>query len=121
MMLRSALILPLLVTGIAAFLATPPTTARTTITRHYVKLNELDEQCIENVAEYCLQAEKVLGHGDAEAAGCDVEEIEALVNQLQEQRDLLNQHVKYIDSLLHKLQSGGINNAGEPADAYIAG
>jgi hypothetical protein len=34
-----------------------------------VKLSDIDEMCIENVAEFCLEAE------------CDIEEYEALVNQ----------------------------------------
>jgi hypothetical protein len=33
------------------------------------KLSDIDEMCIENVAEFCLEAE------------CDIEEYEALVNQ----------------------------------------
>ena len=42
---------------------------------HPPELNPIDEMCVENVAEFCLHEQ------------CDVEEYEALVNQLQEQRE----------------------------------
>ena len=44
-------------------------------THHPPELNPIDEMCLENVAEFCLHEQ------------CDVEEYEALVNQLQEQRE----------------------------------
>lgn len=35
---------------------------------------------------------------------CDVEEYEALINQLSEHRDSLAEHLQYIDNLLVKLK-----------------
>ena len=49
-------------------------------------------QCIENVAEFCLNE------------ACDIEEYEALINQLQDQRDLMTEHVAKVTSLLARLQ-----------------
>lgn len=57
-----------------------------------VELNEVDEMCIENVAEFCLNE------------ACDIEEYEALINQLQDQRDLMTEHVAKVTSLLARLQ-----------------
>lgn len=67
------------------------------------KLSEIDKICIENVAEFCLQADVAV----ANAAGCDVEEYTALVNQLRDQRVILADHLAYVDSLLLKLQASG--------------
>lgn len=78
------------------------------------KLNEIDELCIESVAEFCLDTDNKI------AEGCDVEEYEALVNQLQDQRATLQKHVDYIDGLLEKLQGGGAGSKKE-AETYFAG
>lgn len=50
--------------------------------------------CIENVAELCLEAEEQ----------CDVEEYEALINQLEEQRAHFERHVERVDGLLRDLR-----------------
>lgn len=57
------------------------------------ELSAIDEMCIENVAEYCLYET------------CDVEEYEALINQLEEQRDHFIRHVANVESLLHRLKN----------------
>jgi len=75
----------------------------------------MDEICVENVAEFCVQA------SDKIDAGCDVEEYEALVNQLQDQRAQLVHHVEYIDSLLDKLKGSAGATASEDENSYIAG
>ena len=62
------------------------------------KLSDIDLMAIENVAELCLQAEEAL------ATECDLEEHEALINQLTEQRKLLFGQVDYLDGLLARLQ-----------------
>uniref|UniRef100_A0A7R9W5N0 Uncharacterized protein n=1 Tax=Pseudictyota dubia TaxID=2749911 RepID=A0A7R9W5N0_9STRA len=59
---------------------------------HLHELSEVDEFCVENVAEFCLNS------------SCDVEEYEALINQLQEQRDIMAEHVEKLDSLLGRLK-----------------
>eukprot|EP00986_Skeletonema_menzelii_P002540 scaffold686_cov153-Skeletonema_menzelii.AAC.3 len=56
------------------------------------ELSPIDEMCIENVAEFCLHE------------SCDLEEYEALVNQLEEQRDHFIRHVANVESLLHRLK-----------------
>ena len=78
------------------------------------KLNDIDEMCIENVAELCLQADAAL------ASECDLEEQEALVNQLQDQRDLLATHVERIENLLHRLKGDGLETPG-PEQTYFPG
>uniref|UniRef100_A0A7S1Z6Z4 Uncharacterized protein n=1 Tax=Trieres chinensis TaxID=1514140 RepID=A0A7S1Z6Z4_TRICV len=60
--------------------------------RSRVELSNVDEMCIENVAEFCL------------TESCELEEYEALINQLQDQRDLISEHVSKIDGLLAKLR-----------------
>jgi hypothetical protein len=79
------------------------------------KLTEIDEICIENVAEFCLKA----GQAVENASDCDIEEYEALVNQLQDQRRQLAEHVAYIDSLLERLNAGSRQTGSE--DLYIPG
>jgi hypothetical protein len=81
------------------------------------RLSEIDEMCIENVAEFCLKADAAV----ASAAGCDVEEYEALVNQLRDQRTILADHLAYIDSLLHKLQATTDSTALTEEETYFAG
>ena len=56
------------------------------------ELSPIDEMCIENVAEFCLHE------------SCDIEEYEALVNQLEEQRDHFIRHVANVESLLQRLK-----------------
>jgi len=81
------------------------------------KLSEIDELCIENVAEFCLNASNKINEG------CDVDEYEALVNQLLDQRQQLSKHVDYIDGLLAKLQGNAPEETAvnEDENAYFAG
>ena len=78
------------------------------------KLNDVDEMCIENVAELCLQADAAL------ATECDLEEYAALVNQLQDQKEMLEAHVDRIDNLLHRLKGDGLEKP-VPEDTYVPG
>lgn len=78
------------------------------------KLSDIDEMCIENVAELCLKTEEAL------ADECDVEEYEALVNQLEAQKELLEQHLHRMDNLLHRLKGDGLAEE-EPDTTYFAG
>lgn len=98
-----------------------PVVAMMTRLANSQRLSEIDEMCIENVAEYCLKAENAL----SDSAGCDVEEYQALVNQLRDQRALLAGHLDYVDSLLTKLQGNGDGTtaaAGSVAEeTYFAG
>ena len=66
-----------------------------------VPLNQVDEMCIENVAEFCLE----------EAMECDIEEFEALVNQLSDQRAYHAQH-----SSVQSQDSRGSDDCGGLAD-----
>ena len=59
---------------------------------HPPELNPIDEMCVENVAEFCLHEQ------------CDIEEYEALINQLQEQRDYMINHVAKVETLLRHLK-----------------
>lgn len=59
-------------------------------TKHW--LDAIDEMCIENVAEYCLEEQ------------CEVEEKLALINQLTDQRDLMNETARRVDSLISRLK-----------------
>lgn len=61
------------------------------------KLSDIDLMAIENVAELCLNAEDLL------ASECDLEEHEALVNQLTAQKALLEDQLKYLNNLLMRL------------------
>jgi hypothetical protein len=65
-------------------------------------LNEVDEMCIENVAQLCL---------DAQVDGCDLEEYEALVNQLTEQKAYHVEQVELLEGLLGQLQGATIKDA----------
>lgn len=49
--------------------------------------------CIENVAEFCLHE------------SCDVEEYEALINQLEDQKAHFIRHVADVESLLSRLKN----------------
>ena len=80
--------------------------------------------CIENVAEFCLKVDNAMtGLAVNDASGCDVEEYQALVNQLRDQRAILADHLNYVDGLLHKLQAVDRSTTGaESADeTYFAG
>jgi hypothetical protein len=79
------------------------------------KLNDVDEMCIENVAELCLQADELLASTE-----CDMEEYEALLNQLQDQRALLVAQVERIDNLVHRMKADGLAKEQPPA-TYFAG
>lgn len=65
---------------------------------------------IENVAEFCLQADEM-------ASGeCDLDEHEALVNQLLDQRAILADHIQHMDAILAKLQGNRIDTVqSEPS------
>ena len=56
------------------------------------ELSPIDEMCIENVAEFCLHE------------SCDIEEYEALINQLEEQKTHFIKHVATVESLLVRLK-----------------
>ncbi|KAL7534056.1 hypothetical protein ACHAXR_005613 [Thalassiosira sp. AJA248-18] len=56
------------------------------------ELSPVDEMCIENVAEFCLHE------------SCDIEEYEALINQLEEQKSHFIRHVANVESLLARLK-----------------
>ena len=86
--------------------ASPSTVSSSTTTTLYrQKLSDIDLMAIENVAELCLQAE------DALADECDLEEHEALVNQIQDQRDIMMEQINYMDDLLIKLKGHSVNGA----------
>ena len=61
-------------------------------THHSPELSPIDEMCVENVAEFCLHEQ------------CDLEEYDALINQLQEQRDYMLNHVAKVETLLRHLK-----------------
>ena len=100
--LRLFVVVMLLLMGSSsqAFLPVANSSTRrdTSIVKMTQKLSDIDLMAIENVAELCLQAEEAL------ATECDLEEHEALVNQLTEQRKLLSDQVNYLDDLLARLQ-----------------
>ncbi|KAL3822564.1 hypothetical protein ACHAXA_007675 [Cyclostephanos tholiformis] len=56
------------------------------------ELSPIDEMCIENVAEFCLHE------------SCNIEEYEALINQLEEQKTHFIKHVATVESLLIRLK-----------------
>lgn len=60
------------------------------------KLNDVDLMCIENVADLCTQADSAL-------EGCDLDEYEALTNQLKDQRVIMQSHLDKIDDILARL------------------
>ena len=97
-MIKSILLLLLTLTVVHAFAPnlrapTTTTTTTTTVVMNAPPLNQIDEMCIENVAEFCLE----------DAMACDLEEFEALVNQLTEQRAYHTSQVTLLDTLLDKL------------------
>eukprot|EP00584_Thalassiosira_punctigera_P009083 CAMPEP_0172529592 /NCGR_PEP_ID=MMETSP1067-20121228/3639_1 /TAXON_ID=265564 ORGANISM="Thalassiosira punctigera, Strain Tpunct2005C2" /NCGR_SAMPLE_ID=MMETSP1067 /ASSEMBLY_ACC=CAM_ASM_000444 /LENGTH=131 /DNA_ID=CAMNT_0013313673 /DNA_START=144 /DNA_END=539 /DNA_ORIENTATION=- len=56
------------------------------------ELSPIDEMCIENVAEFCLHET------------CDLEEYEALINQLEDQKTHFIEHVAKVENLLARLK-----------------
>lgn len=58
-----------------------------------VELNQIDEMCIENVAEFCLHE------------SCDIEEYEGLINQLEDQKAYFIRHLANVESLLARLKN----------------
>ena len=82
------------------------------------KLNDMDLMILENVAELCLQADTDEEAFQSLVDDCDLDEHEALVNQLQDQRDQLAEHLSYIDSILTRLHgdyyNGGPINGSKP-------
>eukprot|EP00529_Nitzschia_sp_RCC80_P036434 CAMPEP_0113476834 /NCGR_PEP_ID=MMETSP0014_2-20120614/19882_1 /TAXON_ID=2857 /ORGANISM="Nitzschia sp." /LENGTH=197 /DNA_ID=CAMNT_0000369881 /DNA_START=119 /DNA_END=712 /DNA_ORIENTATION=- /assembly_acc=CAM_ASM_000159 len=59
-------------------------------------LSEIDELCIENAARYCLE-------NDLAASECDLEEYEALVSTLKQQREFHLEHTHTLNDLLTQL------------------
>jgi hypothetical protein len=105
----STLIAYLCIVSSAAFMPAPVAFhASTHLARD--KLSDMDLMAIENVAEMCLRGDEI-----AMGAECDLEEHAALVNQLEDQRAILAEHVVYIDSILEKLNGGGGVVNGEEA------
>jgi hypothetical protein len=101
----STLIASLCIASSAAFMPAPVAFRPSTLARQ--KLNDIDLMAIENVAEMCLRGDEI-----AMGAECDLEEHAALVNQLEDQRAILADHVLYIDSILEKLKGGVVDGEG---------
>ena len=81
----------------AAEAFTPPYAHRHVSTKlHVQQLSDVDLMCIENVANLCTQADSAL-------AGCDLDEYEALTNQLNDQRAIMQAQVDKIDGILTQL------------------
>lgn len=81
----------------AAEAFTPPYANRHVSTKLQVQqLNDVDLMCIENVANLCTQADSALD-------GCDLDEYEALTNQLKDQRAIMQTHLDKIDGILARL------------------
>ena len=96
-MLQKSLILAFLISASEAFvpaprLSSPPSVGLQSMHAHAPELHPIDEMCMENVAEFCLHEQ------------CDVEEYEALVNQLEDQRDYMINHLAKVETLLRHLK-----------------
>ena len=96
-MLQKSLILTFLISASQAFvpaprLSCPPSVGLQSTHAHAPELNPIDEMCMENVAEFCLHEQ------------CDVEEYEALINQLEDQRDYMMNHLAKVETLLRHLK-----------------
>mmetsp|Transcript_5415 Transcript_5415/g.11767 ORF Transcript_5415/g.11767 Transcript_5415/m.11767 type:complete len:134 (-) Transcript_5415:268-669(-) len=94
--LKAALVLTGLSTAASFQVANPP---HHSSPRHVMQplntaaeLSPIDEMCIENVAEFCLHE------------SCDIEEYEALINQLEDQKTHFIEHIATVESLLHRLK-----------------
>ncbi len=70
------------------------------------QMSDVDLMCIENVASLCTEADSALD-------GCDLEEYEALTNQLKDQRAIMQTHVDTIDGILGRLAGGPMTAAFE--------
>jgi hypothetical protein len=82
-----------------AFLVTPHsarTTGVSSIRLVEDHLSEVDELCVENAARYCLE-------NNLATSECDLDEYEALVATLQQQREYHLRHVHTLNGLLTKL------------------
>jgi len=73
-------------------------------------LNEIDEMCVENAANYCLNAGL---NAPGSGGECDVEEYDALMTTLQEQHEYHLEQVQTINKLLAGLR-------GETSDSPTA-
>lgn len=98
--LTTLLVAVILSTATHGFVSHPaalrPSPASLMILSSKSELNPVDEMCIENVAEFCLHEQ------------CDVEEYEALVNQLEDQRDYMINHVVKVEHLLKRLKDSNV-------------
>jgi len=79
-----------------------------------MKLNDIDLMAIKNVAEMCLHSEDFSPSTEGD---CDLEEHEALVNQLREQRNILAAQVKEINELISELKGHTVE--GHTLSEYI--
>jgi hypothetical protein len=79
------------------------------------ELSNVDEMCIENAALLCTRTDSVL---DSAVEGCDIEEFEALKNQLTDQRSILATHLEKIEKLLARLDGQEVVLED---DSYIPG
>jgi hypothetical protein len=92
-----------------------PSTAMDFTLLYQPALNEVDEMCIENVADLCTRADAVLSQNE-----CDLDENEALINQLTNQRELLMRRVDVIDQYLSRLRNADNDRTVEEGQ-YIPG
>uniref|UniRef100_A0A7S4QC27 Uncharacterized protein n=1 Tax=Ditylum brightwellii TaxID=49249 RepID=A0A7S4QC27_9STRA len=60
------------------------------------QLTSIDLMCIENVAEFCFE------EGEDE---CSLDDADAIVNQLKDQRDILTVEMSNVDSILERLHA----------------
>ncbi len=70
------------------------------------ELSPINEMCIENVAEFCLYE------------SCDIEEYEALINQLEEQKNHFIKHIATVESLLIRLKDSN-HPEHDPSDVKL--
>lgn len=68
------------------------------------QLSDIDEMCLENVANLCLNEFE-----------CDLEEYDALVTSLEEQRDIHQERVNALNDLLYKLRGHEDHLKKDPA------
>lgn len=66
------------------------------------QLSEIDSMCVMNTAVYCSEGE------------CTVDEIDALINQLKDQRDIFKMRMKKMDIMLNELDQA--NHVGDERD-----
>mmetsp|Transcript_7580 Transcript_7580/g.9342 ORF Transcript_7580/g.9342 Transcript_7580/m.9342 type:complete len:144 (+) Transcript_7580:56-487(+) len=65
------------------------------------QLSEIDSMCLMNTAEYCAEGE------------CSLDDVEALLNQLQDQADIFSERIVKIGGMLAEL---GVDNESEDRD-----